>query len=160
MSTAMRKRYQHGGTRGTVTDANVVLGLQDVDQRRRDAVAVEVADRPHLGQAVAHQAGVEARAAHVDGDEVAAGQLGVRENTIVSYDALHADLALTLARGYAVADEEAMLGVRAIAVPVFGDGEQRPWAAVSVFAPAVRFGPAEMEAAVALAKDAVGGFAP
>jgi IclR family acetate operon transcriptional repressor len=82
------------------------------------------------------------------------------ENTIVTYDALHADLALTLARGYAVADEEAMLGVRAIAVPVFGDGEQRPWAAVSVFAPAVRFGPAEMEAAVALAKDAVGGFAP
>jgi IclR family acetate operon transcriptional repressor len=81
------------------------------------------------------------------------------DNTIVTYDALRADLALTLERGYAVADEEAMPGVRAIAVPVYGDGD-RPWAAVSVFAPTVRFGSAEMEAAVELTKDAVNGFIP
>jgi IclR family acetate operon transcriptional repressor len=76
------------------------------------------------------------------------------DRTITTYDALRADLAATRERGYAIADEEVMPGVRSIAIPVFADGSERPWAALSVFAPTARFGEAEIEAAATLARDA------
>jgi len=59
------------------------------------------------------------------------------EKTIASLDALHADLARTRSRGFALDDEEFSLGLRCIAAPIFDEsGNAR--AALSVAGPTSR----------------------
>jgi IclR family acetate operon transcriptional repressor len=75
--------------------------------------------------------------------------------TLTSRRALAADLEATRARGYALVDEEQMVGVRALAVPVLG-GDGRALAAVGVEGPTARLGdeaiPAMAAAAVETAR--------
>ena len=58
-------------------------------------------------------------------------------NTIVARRQLARELEQVHKRGYAVADEEYDLGIRAVAVPIF-DTQSRPAAAICVSAPAYR----------------------
>ena len=60
-----------------------------------------------------------------------------RNRTIVTPEALRAELEKTRRRGYAVDDEELEEGLRCIAVPVL-DAQRQPVAAVSVSGPSFR----------------------
>lgn len=58
-------------------------------------------------------------------------------HTIVAPEALHAELAATRARGYAVDDEEHAPGLRCVAAPIL-DEHGHPWAALSLAGPTGR----------------------
>lgn len=70
-------------------------------------------------------------------------------NTITNVSDLRAELELTRARGYAVADEEHEEGIRAVGVPIMNS---RPWpvAALCVAAPAFRLSREQLEEFVPL----------
>jgi IclR family acetate operon transcriptional repressor len=57
------------------------------------------------------------------------------EHTLVTEEALLADLAVVRKRGYALDEQEQEVGVRCVAVPV---GDPMPWLAVSVSGPVTR----------------------
>lgn len=67
------------------------------------------------------------------------------EHTLVSTDAIHAELQQIRSRGYAVATDELEIGFVAIAAPVF-DYERHAVAAISVGGPSVRLTPPQVEA--------------
>jgi len=104
-----------------------------------------------------HASGVgKAMLAAMDARGVA-GSLGKRElvrhtpRTIVSYDALAAELTETRARGYAIDDEEHALGLRCVAATVL-DENGEPWAAVSLAGPTTRITPERIPALGALVR--------
>lgn len=78
-------------------------------------------------------------------------------NTLTMVPALLAELERTRARGWGLANEEAEVGVAAVAVPVWrGDAVV---ATMSVAAPIVRMDPARIEQVASLLKDAAGQMA-
>lgn len=68
---------------------------------------------------------------------------GLTEKTIITSDALRAELAETRKRGYSQDDEEFMLGMTAVAVPVI-DSTGRLMATLSVHAPGQRHSVADL----------------
>jgi DNA-binding IclR family transcriptional regulator len=68
---------------------------------------------------------------------------GLTEQTIITSDALRAELAETRKRGYSQDDEEFMLGMTAVAVPVI-DSTGRLMATLSVHAPGQRHSVADL----------------
>ena len=68
---------------------------------------------------------------------------GLTEKTIITSDALRAELAETRKRGYSQDDEEFMLGMTAVAVPVI-DSTGRLMATLSVHAPGQRYSIADL----------------
>ena len=68
---------------------------------------------------------------------------GLTEKTIITSDALREDLAETRKRGYSQDDEEFMLGMTAVAVPVI-DSSGRLMATLSVHAPGQRHAVADL----------------
>ena len=68
---------------------------------------------------------------------------GLTEKTIITSDALRAELAETRKRGYSQDDEEFMLGMTAVAVPVI-DSSGRLMATLSVHAPGQRHAVADL----------------
>lgn len=60
------------------------------------------------------------------------------EHTLTTLSALKADLEKTRARGYAIDDQESMLGGFCVAIPILNESG-RPIAAMSIAAPYVRF---------------------
>ena len=61
-------------------------------------------------------------------------------NTITSVEQLQAELATTRSRGYAIDDEEWLMGIRCVAAPIF-DYTGRPSYALSIAGPAIRMQP-------------------
>ena len=77
------------------------------------------------------------------------------KRTLTDLDALRAELRRVGERGWGTDDEEYSVGVRCVAVPVYG-AHGRLVAAMSVSAPAVRFGPSQRKAALARLQEAAG----
>ena len=80
---------------------------------------------------------------------------GLTEKTIITSDALRAELAETRKRGYSQDDEEFMLGMTAVAVPVI-DSTGRLMATLSVHAPGQRHSIANLIQFLPNLKDAAG----
>ena len=80
---------------------------------------------------------------------------GLTEKTIITSDALRAELAETRKRGYSQDDEEFMLGMTAVAVPVI-DSTERLIATLSVHAPGQRHSIADLIQFLPNLKDAAG----
>jgi len=80
---------------------------------------------------------------------------GLTEKTIITSDALRAELAETRKRGYSQDDEEFMLGMTAVAVPVI-DSTGRLIATLSVHAPGQRHSIADLIQFLPNLKDAAG----
>ena len=80
---------------------------------------------------------------------------GLTEKTIITSDALRAELAETRKRGYSLDDEEFMLGMTAVAVPVI-DSTERLIATLSVHAPGQRHSIADLIQFLPNLKDAAG----
>ncbi len=80
---------------------------------------------------------------------------GLTEKTIITSDALRAELAETRKRGYSQDDEEFMLGMTAVAVPVI-DSTGRLMATLSVHAPGQRHSVADLIQFLPNLKDAAG----
>lgn len=80
---------------------------------------------------------------------------GLTEKTIITSDALRAELAETRKRGYSQDDEEFMLGMTAVAVPVI-DSTGRLMATLSVHAPGQRHSVADLIKFLPNLKDAAG----
>lgn len=80
---------------------------------------------------------------------------GLTEKTIITSDALRAELAETRKRGYSQDDEEFMLGMTAVAVPVI-DSTGRLMATLSVHAPGQRHSIADLIQFLPNLKDAAG----
>lgn len=80
---------------------------------------------------------------------------GLTEKTIITSDALRAELAETRKRGYSQDDEEFMLGMTAVAVPVI-DSTGRLIATLSVHAPGQRHSIANLIQFLPNLKDAAG----
>ena len=80
---------------------------------------------------------------------------GLTEKTIITSDALRAELAETRKRGYSQDDEEFMLGMTAVAVPVI-DSTGRLMATLSVHAPGQRHSVADLIQFLPKLKDAAG----
>lgn len=77
------------------------------------------------------------------------------EHTLTTLSALKADLEKTRARGYAIDDQESMLGGFCVAVPILDD-QERPLAAMSIAAPYVRFNTSQVATVSAALREAVG----
>ena len=80
---------------------------------------------------------------------------GLTEKTIITSDALRAELAETRKRGYSQDDEEFMLGMTAVAVPVI-DSTGRLMATLSVHAPGQRHSVTDLIQFLPNLKDAAG----
>ncbi|MHB1929721.1 MAG: IclR family transcriptional regulator [Acidimicrobiales bacterium] len=77
------------------------------------------------------------------------GPLAARTpNTIVTFDDLAIELALTRERGYAIDREESEVGIACVAIPIFLGSNEVPAGAISVTALARRMSPADLEQAV------------
>ncbi len=71
---------------------------------------------------------------------MARGLKRLTPQTLVTREALAADLAATRARGYAIDDQEHAPGLRCVAAPIY-DENGRPWAALSLAGPTSRLTP-------------------
>jgi IclR family transcriptional regulator, KDG regulon repressor len=84
------------------------------------------------------------------------GMPRVTEHTLETLSALRADLEKTRERGYAIDDQESMLGAYCVAAPIL-DLNEHPIAAMSIAAPNVRLNQAHVEVvSVALLEAAAG----
>jgi IclR family KDG regulon transcriptional repressor len=82
------------------------------------------------------------------------GMPRVTEHTLDSLSALKADLEKTRERGYAIDDQESMLGGYCVAVPIL-DGDGHPVAAMSIAAPNVRLNEAHVKVVSKALREAV-----
>lgn len=82
------------------------------------------------------------------------GMPKITDHTLHTLNALKADLEKTRERGYAIDDQESMLGGYCVAAPIL-DSEERPVAAISVAAPNVRLNQAHVEVVSAAIREAV-----
>ena len=67
------------------------------------------------------------------------------EHTIVTLDSLTTELEKVAEQGFAIDDEEAEIGVRCVAVPVWDGVGSYPIAAISISGPASRLGPSRQD---------------
>jgi IclR family acetate operon transcriptional repressor len=114
----------------------VYAAVLDSPQPLRMSATVGEELHPHataLGKAVLASEPVGLRAAWLGAEPFVA----LTERTITSRRALDADLAETIARGYAIDDEESALGAICIGAAIVG-GDGRAVAALSVSAPLAR----------------------
>ncbi len=81
------------------------------------------------------------------------GMSRVTEHTLNTITALKADLEETRTRGYAVDDQESMLGGYCVAAPILNE-KKHPIAAVSIAAPNVRLNQAHVTVVAAALRDA------
>jgi IclR family acetate operon transcriptional repressor len=103
---------------------------------------IRAISRPGGGVKMHRSAAGKALLAHMAASDVAEfvvrhGLPRATQNTIVTADRLHAELATVRQRGFAVDDEEFALGLRCIAAPIF-DEHGLPQAAVSLAGPLAR----------------------
>jgi len=74
------------------------------------------------------------------------------EHTLMTREALVAELAASRRRGYAIDDEEHAIGLRCVAAAIH-DEQGRPWAALSLAGPTSRFTRRRIDALGALVRD-------
>ena len=86
------------------------------------------------------------------------GMPRVTEHTLDTLSALKTDLEKTRERGYAIDDQESMLGGYCVAVPIL-DGDEHPIAAMSIAAPNVRLNEAHVKVVSTALRDAVAAIA-
>jgi IclR family KDG regulon transcriptional repressor len=86
------------------------------------------------------------------------GMPRITEHTLDTLSALKIDLEKTRVRGYAVDDQESMLGGYCVAVPIL-DGDEHPIAAMSIAAPNVRLNEAHVKVVSTALRDAVAAIA-
>lgn len=75
-------------------------------------------------------------------------------NTITTVDGLRRELDKVREQGYAIDDEESVIGVRCFAVPILNQ-QQEAFAAISVSGPTIRMTPSQAPAVIAAIRDAV-----
>jgi IclR family acetate operon transcriptional repressor len=85
------------------------------------------------------------------------GMAKITDHTINTINALKTDLEATRARGYAIDDQESMLGGYCVAAPILEEG--RPIAAISIAAPYVRLNEAHVETVSAALLEVTGSIA-
>ncbi len=78
-------------------------------------------------------------------------------NTLISRSALRANIALTRERGFAVDDEERVVGLRCVAAPVFNEARE-PIAAISISGPSTRISPEAIPQLGAMLRQAADGI--
>jgi IclR family acetate operon transcriptional repressor len=115
------RRYGESVTFGMRDGASVVV-LAQVDSTKPMRFSHPPGTRLPLYASALGKA-LLAGARHVPAELRALGRLrALTARTLHDHRALSADLATTLARGYAIDDEESVMGVRAVAAPVVGRG--------------------------------------
>ncbi len=86
------------------------------------------------------------------------GMSRVTEHTLETLSALRADLKRTRERGYAIDDQESMIGAYCVAAPIL-DSNENPVAAISIAAPNVRLNHVQEEAVSAALLDSAAAIA-
>ena len=81
--------------------------------------------------------------------------LALTSKTITDLDALKAELARIKARGYSIDDQEVVMGVYCVAVPIF-DRNSRPFGAMSITGPSVKAPGPEIAPMAAMLNEACG----
>lgn len=115
------RRYGESVTFGMRDGASVVV-LAQIDSTKPMRFSHPPGTRLPLYASALGKA-LLAGARHVPAELRALGKLkALTSRTRHEHRALSADLATTLARGYAIDDEESVMGVRAVAAPVVGRG--------------------------------------
>ena len=115
------RRYGESVTFGMRDGASVVV-LAQIDSTKPMRFSHPPGTRLPLYASALGKA-LLAGARHVPAELRALGKLkALTPRTLHEHRVLSADLATTLARGYAIDDEESVMGVRAVAAPVVGRG--------------------------------------
>src|SRR5688500_12896799 len=115
------RRYGESVTFGMRDGASVVV-LAQIDSTKPMRFSHPPGTRLPLYASALGKA-LLAGARHVPSELRALGKLkALTPRTLHEHRVLSADLATTLARGYAIDDEESVMGVRAVAAPVVGRG--------------------------------------
>lgn len=115
------RRYGEGVTFGMRDGASVVV-LAQIDSTKPMRFSHPPGTRLPLYASALGKA-LLAGARHVPAELRALGKLkALTPRTLHDHRVLSADLTTTLARGYAIDDEESVMGVRAVAAPVVGRG--------------------------------------
>ncbi len=144
--TALRDKFGETVNLGVLGEGSICyVDVRESSKRFRLAERIGGTDPLHstaLGKA---------QLAYLPQDEVRRlmkewGMKKYTEHTITSVSALGAELKRVRAAGYALDNQESMLGAYCIAAPIL-DSAGRPVAAISIAGPIIRFNEADLEAA-------------